>query len=324
LATASLASLNLPGVVDINGGQSTAATSILNGQTRQAQSTSSIGSVSILGGLIVLNGLHWTASQTTGAQNSHSGTFAISSVSVAGTTVPIPSDGLNSVAALINQTLATTGIHITLPTQTVGADGSVQETALSIGLDDSELGKELVSPFIPGLQPLRSLLNSTLVEIDPTLGESDLVLEIALSILAGQGTLDLNLGGAYATTNGTVYSNPLGGDSSLAALGAGALPDLGGAIGGDDTQSPLLGSPSNAAGTPTTTATSPPNESGPTKLALQRLGSSSNCQSTSGGSCRSPHSVVIVICLAALTLGLLGLESLRMRRRKRLLLPEES
>jgi len=321
LASASLAGFNLPGVIDINGGQSSAGTSIVNGMTRQAQSSSSIGSVSILGGLIVLNGLHWTASQSTGAQTAHAGTFSIASVTVDHTAVAIPADGLSSVIDLINQVLTTTGLHIGLPTETVGSDGSVQESALSIGLDNSELGKELISPVIPQLQPLRTLLNTVLTDIDPTAGESDLVLEIALSILAGQGTLDLNLGGAYATTDDTAYGNPLAG-SSLSALGASTLPGLiGGAVSGIDNLPPVADSapgagPSSSAGTVTTTR--------PGKLALTTLSSSSSCQSTSVGSCRSPHSLVIVISLAALIVGLLGFEALRMRRRKRLLLPEES
>jgi hypothetical protein len=320
LASANLASLNLPGVLDISGGQSTAGTSIVDGETRQAQSSSSIASVSILGGLIVLNGLHWTASQSTGAHAAHAGTFSIASVSVDNTTIAIPADGLSSVIDLINGVLAKTGLRVTLPNETFGSDGSVQESALSIGLDNSELGKELVSPYIPQLQPLRTLLNQTLVEIDPTLGESDLILEIALSILAGQGTLDLNLGGAYATTNGTAYGNSLEGAPASSALGATTLPDLlsGGLAGIDDLPSLAGTLPTSPATTTTVPAT------GATKVALKELSSASSCRSTSVGGCRSPHSMVIIISLASLTLGLLGLESLRMRRRKRLLLPEES
>ena len=89
----------------------------------------------------------------------------------------------------------------------------VQETALSLGLDNSALGKELVSPYINTIQPVRTLLNTVLTKLDPTLGESDLVLEIVLSVLAGEGSLDIDLGGAYATTDGTAYVNPLDGSA---------------------------------------------------------------------------------------------------------------
>ncbi len=323
LASATLAGLNLPGVLDISGGQSAAGTSIVNGETRQAQASSSIGSVSILGGLIVLNGLRWTANQSTGAHTSHVGTFSIASISVDNTVIAIPVNGLSGVITLINGVLAQTGLRVTLPTQTIGSDGSVQESALSIGLDDSALGKELVSPFVPQLQPLRTLLNKTLVEVDPTLGESDLILEIALSVLAGQGTLDLNLGGAYATTNGTAYGNSLEGNGPTSTSGADTLPGvIGGALAGIEDLSPSLGTLSNSVATPTTVPTHP--VTGPTNIALKQLSSVSSCESTSVGSCRSPHSLVIIISLVALTLGLLGMESWRMRRRKRLLLPEES
>jgi hypothetical protein len=328
-ALASVAAFNLPGVVAVSGAQSSATTSIINGQTRQAVATSSVGSVSLLGGLVSLNGLQWTAAQSTGAQPSQSGTFSVGSISLGGKAVSVPVGGLPSAIALINNGLAKTGLRLGLPTQVIGSDGSVQETALSLGLDNSELGKELVSPYINTVQPVRTLLNTILTKIDPTLGESDLVIEIVLSILAGQGTLDIDLGGAYASTNGTSYANPLAGTSATPAPGASALPSVvTGAATGTTNLAPLLGAAA-ADSTPTTT----PGASGttsiaaaghPTTLALQRLGSSTSCQSTSGGGCQTPHSVVILIALGALTLGLLTIETLRMRRRKRLLLPEDT
>jgi hypothetical protein len=326
-ASASLGSFNLPGVVSVSGGQSSANTSIVNGQTRQAVATSSIGSVSLLGGLVSLNGLHWTATQSTGATSAQSGTFSVSSISLAGKTISIPVGGLNSAITLINAGLAKTGLQLGLPTQVIGSDGSVQETSLSLGLDKSELGKQLVSPFINTVQPLRTVLNTILTKINPTLGESDLVLEIVLSVLAGEGSLDIDLGGAYATTNGTSYANPLTGSASS---NSGANPQSGAAPSATNL-APLLSvagastnpSASGASGTGTTTPSSTPTGP-PTKIALQRLGSSTSCQSTTVGGCQTPHSVVILISLGALTLGLLGIESLRMRRRKRLLLPEDT
>jgi hypothetical protein len=272
--------------------------------------------------LVSLNGLHWTATQSTGADTSQSGTFSVSSITLAGKTLSVPVGGLSSAIALINTGLAKTGLRLGLPIQVIGADGSVQETSLSLGLDNSALGKELVSPYINTIQPVRTLLNAILTKIDPTLGESDLVLEIVLSVLAGEGSLDIDLGGAYATTNGTSYANPLGASSAPSDLGANALPGV------------TAGTPAGNANTATTTPGAGGVTTGlggsagntipgrPTKLALQRLRSSTSCQSTSGGRCQTPHSVVILISLAALTLGFLTVETLRMRRRKRLLLPE--
>jgi hypothetical protein len=321
-ATSKLASFNLPGVVSVSGAQSSATTSIVNGQTRQAVATSSIGSVSLLGGLVSLNGLQWTATQSTGAQSVGAGTFGISSISLAGKTVSLPVGGtLNGAITLINAGLAKTGLRLGLPTQVIGSDGSVQETALSLGLDNSALGKQVVSPYINTIQPVRTLLNTVLTKLDPTLGESDLVLEIVLSVLAGEGSLDIDLGGAYATTNGTTYANPLDGGSASSGPSDDTSPSL---DAGGTNLSPLLGAAT--ADTSTTVAGPPGNAGGaagrPTKLALQRVGST--CRSTSVGGCSTPHSAVILIALGALILGLLTLESLRMRRRKRLLIPEDT
>jgi hypothetical protein len=321
-ATSKLASFNLPSVVSVSGAQSSATTSIVNGQTRQAVATSSIGSVSLLGGLVSLNGLQWTATQSTGAQSVQKGTFGISSISLAGKTVSIPVGGLNGAITLINAGSAKTGLRLGLPTQVIGSDGSVQETALSLGLDNSALGKEVVSPYINTIQPVRTLLNTVLTKLDPTLGESDLVLEIVLSVLAGEGSLDIDLGGAYATTNGTAYVNPLDGGAASSPGDSTSPSQDNGGLGGGTNLSPLL-----SAAAADTTTTSQPGTPGsaaghPTKLALQRVGST--CASTSVGGCHTPHSAVILITLGALTLGLISLESLRMRRRKRLLIPEDT
>jgi hypothetical protein len=320
-ANASLTSFSLSSVISVNGGQSSASTGIVNGDTRQAQATSSIASISLLGGLISLNGLQWTAHESTGAQSSQSGTFSIGSISIGGSLITIPANGLTTIVASVNKLLAPTGLHIALPTEQIGKDGSVQETALAIGLDNSALGKEVVSPFVGSLQPLRTVLNQTLVKLDPTLGESDLILEIGLSILAGQGTLDLSLGGAYAESDGTSYSNPLSGGSGTDSS---APPSPNGATtSGTDDLSQGLGSPPSGLTTPSTqTGTATPSSPKPSKLSL--LSTSSSCESTSVGSCHTPHSVVILISLLALTLALLGFESLRMHRRKRLLIPEDT
>jgi hypothetical protein len=323
-ANASLASFSLPSALNVNGGQSTATTDLVNGATREAVATSTVASISLLGGLVTLNGLHWTATDSTGATPVQAATFAVGSIGIGGSLINIPADGLTSVLSSINQLLAATGIHLTLPTQQIGSNGSVQETPLSIGLDNSALGKELVSPFIGQLQPLRTLLNTTLTEIDNTLGETDLVLEIGLSILAGEGTLDLNLGGAYAESDGVAYANPLTGSSSSSAAGSSDLSSgFGTTTSSTDNLAQALDSLSSGLTTPTTTGGNAfTGSSKPTKLSI--LSTSSTCESVSVGGCRSSHSLVILITLLALTFVLLGFESLRMRRRKRLLIPEDT
>ena len=135
-ATATLASLSLPSVVSVNGGRSTATTDIVGGATRQAVGSSTIASVSLLGGLVSLNGLKWTATDSTGAQPVQAGSFTIGSISIGGSLISIPADGLVGVLTTVNKLLASTGLHITLPAQQVGSDGSVQETPLSIGIDN--------------------------------------------------------------------------------------------------------------------------------------------------------------------------------------------
>jgi hypothetical protein len=319
-----LANISVPDVLTIAGAESTALTQVINNATRQSIATVDIASISLLGGVVQLKGLHWESEQETGAQTLTSNTFSVASLSLSGVSVPLSLTGLEPVLDTVNKALATTGFHISLPTSVV-SNGVVQETPLTIGIDNSELGKELIAPEINPIQPIRTAVIDALLKAYPTLGTSDLVLEVVLGVLAGVGTLDLNLGGTYATTNDTAYANPLAGSSTAPDITS-VLPTALGGLGGssDDLGSGLLGGSTLPSSSSPATASTPGSTGTAKPLKLKELASSVTCQSTGSGGCHSQESWVALGSLLALTVLLLGTELLRMRRRRRLTVPEDA
>jgi hypothetical protein len=325
LASTSLTGLDAAGDIVISGGQSEAAGSIIKGATRQATSSASIASISLLNGLVVLSGLQWSSTQSTGASSAAAGSFSLGAIKVAGVDLPVSAPDLTSDFTTINAALAETGIHINPPREIVSNTGSVTESPLTIGLDNSALGLKVFSPVVSAIQPLRTVLFNELATLSTETGAADLAVEIVLGILAGQGSVDLDVGGSYASTNGTVYTDPFGsagssasGNAGIGGLGpapsqpAGAgLNTAGGSFVGG------TGSPAEGASVVTTTTVPP---AGSVKSATPvRLASSTSCQSTTVGGCSSSSAKTVAIILVAGTALLALAEYLRQRRKLRAL-----
>jgi hypothetical protein len=324
LAATSLFGFSAGSSLVISGGQSQAAGSVIAGGTRQATSTASVGSISLLNGLVVLTGLEWSAIQQTGATPTTSSSFSLGAVKVAGVTLPVAAPSLASTFATVNAALATTGIHLTPPRQIVATNGGVTESSLSIGLDNSALGMQVLGPVISAVQPLRNVLFDDLATLSTTTGEVDLVAEIVLGILAGQGSLEVNLGGAYAATNGTTYADPFG---SGGASNIGGVPDTsagGATLHSEGTTFSGVGSTfSSPAGARagSTTSTIPAHVS---SAAPVRLTSSTSCQSTTVGGCTSESARTVALILVVGTALLALAEFARQRRKLRRLAASQS
>jgi hypothetical protein len=316
MASTSLATLKVSNVLSIAGGQSSAFSSIIADTTRQSEATSQIASVSLLGGLVVLNGLRWDSVQSTGATSAATSVFSVASVEVAGVALPISSDSLAGAFGAIDTVLAPTGFHISLPHMTVGSDGSTQETPLSIGIDNTALGQELVGPVISALQPLRTEIFDDLTGLTSSAGDVDLLAEFVLGIAAGQGTLDVDVGGTDAATDGTALVNPLSTSSP-----SGSAPSNSGAAGPPG--SPFSSGPTfdggipgvaTGAGESSVSSTS----ANPVKaLAAEQLSRSSVCRSTTVGGCRSFEAVPLTVVLVAAAVSLLCTEFVFQRRKRR-------
>jgi hypothetical protein len=311
-STTTIASDNLAGLVDLKGATSSANAALQNGATRYATATSDITSVTLDNGLISLGGLHWVATQTSGASSTSSATFDISTLTVAGTSVPVSNESVATVLTVVNTALSPVGLQVDWPQEVTQSDGTVVITPLIIGIDNNELGQEVVGANEGKAETERDALQQELLNINCNTASGLLVGDIGLGVLSGGGNLNLELGGASAVTTDAAFVSPFG-TVSLGTAG-GAPPDL-----------PTASIPSSSFGTPAVSgsvvpapATTGTAASTGGVVALGPLEKSTSCLSLgpAGGGCDS-NNVALPVGLLGLTLmgGLATWDYMRQRRR---------
>lgn len=268
-ASVRMADVDLPGLVRIEGGRSHATTEVVGGKVRRAEAEVTVGSVSLLGGLVELEGLRWDAAQETGATTKAVGTFSLGTLKVAGAPVATDLHDLDPVLAQVNAALAATGLVVEGPLVTLTPDGSVNVSALRLGIIKSPIGASTLAPVIAGVRPLLVPLLDALTAQDDTLGLAALVGDLGLGVADGSGGIEIGIGGAIARTAASSYSPPLAAGSGPVAPAAPSGP------GGFSPSAPL---PAAAApGSSPIGATTPASATGPLRCALaaspQRHGS---------------------------------------------------
>ena len=323
-ATTSIVNDDLAGIVDVQGATTSATTSIINGNERSATATSDMAKVSIANGLIVLDGLQWSATQTTGAVTSSTSSFNIAGITVAGKTIPVSNATLTktitSVVQIINTALAAVGFEIEWPTATTASDGTVSISPLVVGIDNSALGQEVVGSQLGTLEPLRNKLQNELFALSCNYAGYVEIADILLGVPSGGGDLNFNLGGASAVTADQVAVSPFGSAGSTTSgigitVGSSTSPSTApssfnpGSIG----TSVLPSIPTTTPPT-TTPSTTPPSQ----KVSLGPISKSVACHSLgpAGGGCDTSDVAVPVGLIAFGLLAVLaGWDYLRHRRR---------
>jgi hypothetical protein len=227
-AVTKLSDFDVPGGLDVAGSQSSAFAQQVAGTVRQATATADVGQVTLAGGLVSLNGLHWQATQETGPGGTvtqATGAFTLSSVTVAGTTLPVSTDNVAQVFDTVNTALGPSGFHLgPVPAlEQNSADGSAAVPPLAIGIDSSALGAQVVGPLLGSADTLRQALDQVLLGVSCQIGTPLTVRDIALGALAGGGGIDLELGGVRAVSDGTTFANPFGTSLGLSAGPAGSI-----------------------------------------------------------------------------------------------------
>jgi hypothetical protein len=296
-----LADVDLPGLVRVEGGHSRSSSAIVDGRTRRAEATVTVGTVSLLGGLVVLDGLHWDAVHQTGATSEADGTFALDRLLVAGAPIATDLHDLGPVLDAINAALGPVGLMLTAPTVEHRDNGAVEITGLRVGLLNSPLGADVLAPLIAGVRPLLVPVYEALTGADTTLGLAALVADLGLGVADGSGGLELSIGGATARTDATVYADPLSGQLPGSTGSGGGLAS-GGSATTDGLAAPAVaGSPGADAEVVRTSS------QGPTRCVLA-------ASPRRQGSCRgsnAPGAIAVVAVVAAAV----GAHELRMRRR---------
>jgi hypothetical protein len=213
----------------ISGGKATATSGIVKPGVRTATAVTDIGKVNLLGGLLTLNGLHWEATQETGAKTTSFGSFSLGSINLAGNIIPLPSNALDQVNTL-KGVLNSLGLTITLPQARV-EQGVGFVDPLKIGVIPAVARDNLISQVLGALQPVRESLTKAIADLScdgstNVLGNNGstivTVLDLALGAVSGAGSLTFELGGVQATT------------AAISGFEFGAPPAIGGDTGGTD------------------------------------------------------------------------------------------
>jgi hypothetical protein len=310
-ASVDLASIQLPGLLEVEGGTTSAHTELVAGSHRVATASAEVAAVSLAGGLVELRGLRWTATQRTGTDALAEADFDLAAIAIAGVEIPIDGELIADVLRLVNDALAPIGLVLEPPEVLHLPDGSIDITSLRIGIANSPLGAQLIAPLVSAVRPLLLPLLGLATNINPQLGLLGLVLDLGLGVVDGSGGIVLSIGGANAGTDDTTFADLLGRPAPLAPAAPPApAPAPAPAPTFPAVSTPTLAAPPVAA----PAAAAPPAaivQSGPLECVLA-------ASPQRHGSCRGANAPA-AFALIAITLAGLGL--LEVRARRRTLLP---
>jgi hypothetical protein len=230
-ATTAPSPIAIPGLLDVTA-HAVSHVSYVSGKDQEADAATTM-TVSLLGGLVTLNGLSWAANQETGATSAASGTFSMTSLTVAGksTAIATPAE-LASALAVANKVLVTFGLTLTQPVESTDpVTGTVTIGPLRLQVEGTAITNTVLGALNPTETTVEEQIGKVLATgdeacikvIESYVGDAELVAGIVEGILAGGGFIDLELGGASADTEDAPnFVNPLdvlGGNSSGNASG---------------------------------------------------------------------------------------------------------
>lgn len=317
-AVTTAAHLDVPGLITVGGGEATAVTEVLPGKGRQA--TASV-SASISVGPLKLTGLEWNAYHRSGADPDARGSFSVGRLSLdldSGTGLDgllpdIPLDGIEDLLdnPVLRPILEQLGLTIEMPrvVRLLEPTDMIRVTPLKITLRDSPLGNALIAPFKVAAQPVQDQVFNAVTEAVCQAGAVMLVGDVALSVLAGTGTLSLEIGGAEASSSRFDVENPFGEIPPFTPAPTTPPPPA---------DTPASPSPIAAPPTPTVGATRPPasEEAAPATVPSASQGPlESFCASIhpNGNSCSEGAAVALGLLGVLLTVALAGYEIRKQR-----------
>ena len=222
-----LGAVGIPGVVEIGASKASSTAQVIEKKAREARGVTSIASLSLGGGAVVLKGLTWEAVQRTGEGAKVDGSFRVDGLTIGGQNVTVPSDGsqLGAVLPQINAALAPSGLILDAPS--VQKEGDFARVSpLGIRIVNSQLGQTAVAPVVGGIQPVREPVTGAVIENCDDCKAAILVADVMAGVVTGGGRLDIELGGTTGFTEGTRYESPF--NFNFAGIGGGASSDFGG------------------------------------------------------------------------------------------------
>lgn len=197
-AITTIAPLGDPAAIYISGGRTITHSGIIGGNTREAYARTELGTISLGGGQVQIEGMTWEAIHRSGAVENQVKNFTMGTVSIGGQVVPLAGDGFEQAAAL-NEVLAPLGFIITPPLPRF-EQNIVFVDPVKIGIIPSAQRDGILQPVISGAQPLREAIADALLAQDCSNSTYITVADIVLGSVTGAGALSLELGGVQATT----------------------------------------------------------------------------------------------------------------------------
>jgi hypothetical protein len=189
------------GIGKVVGGVAEARSGVVDGNVREATARVTIPRLELAEGMIVLEGMEWRVVNRSGADQVEEAEFSLGSVTIAGQSFSPPAGSekpLADVAAALDPLLAPLGISITFPAPRI-EKGVVELSPLRLRVADSELGV-VVNPLLEGVQPVRDALVGAIRSGTEDVDAAILLADVALGVLAGGSTLDIEIGGVSAFT----------------------------------------------------------------------------------------------------------------------------
>ncbi|HEY2832169.1 MAG TPA: hypothetical protein VGJ14_07065 [Sporichthyaceae bacterium] len=199
--------MDIPGVLTVSGGRSEART-----DATRSVSDVTIGSISLGGGVVVLQDLHWTASQVAKAPGVAG--FSIGGITVAGQALPVsaPTQLAASLEAA-RAALAPLGLALSIPTQTGDANGAVV-APLVLQVRNPGAVATQTQQATAKTTPLLAPVIAQLLAAMPNAQASSLVINALLGGIGGQSGGRLEIGGVAARSARLLLTD----DATVAAL----------------------------------------------------------------------------------------------------------
>jgi hypothetical protein len=248
-AVTTIAPFEVTGLFELAGGRADATTGVIKGRIRESVGRVELSSITLLNGLVRLDGLRWDVVQRTranGTVEKVAGAFNLAAVTVSGVAMPVGGRSVDDVLDQVNKAIAYTGIALVSPRFT-NARGEARISALDLRIFDSKLAYATVRPAVAAAYPVRRPVADAIVGVECRAAVPIAAADLTLEGLEGSGGTVLRFGGASASTEAAQYANPFATTGGLgprpsplppvdviadAAPVAGALPSIsGGATG---------------------------------------------------------------------------------------------
>lgn len=189
------------GVGVIRGSEVRGFSGFVDGGVREARAGVSIGRVELLDGAVVLDGLEWRVVNRSGAATEEVATFTLGGATILGQSFAPEAGTEDPVEALVDAlapVLGPAGLEVSFPVARIER-GVVELSPLRIRVADGEAGTVL-APVLEGVQPIRDPLFGAIREGSEDTDAAILLTDVAIGVLAGGSSLDIELGGASAST----------------------------------------------------------------------------------------------------------------------------